>query len=52
LLTRVPAGRVLFGSYAPLFVFEAAPLTLLETPIEAETLRAIRSENARRLLAA
>ncbi len=52
LLTRLPAERVLFGSYAPLFVFEAAPLKLLETPFDEDVLRAIRSDNARRLLAA
>lgn len=51
LLTRVPAARVLFGSYAPLFVFEAAPLKLLETPLGEDVLKAVRFENARRLLA-
>jgi len=51
LLTKVPANRVLFGSYAPLFTFEAAPLKLLETPFAEGVLRAIRFENARRLQA-
>ena len=52
LLTKVPANRVLFGSYAPLFYFEAALLKLQESPFTAEQLKAIRNENARRLLAA
>jgi hypothetical protein len=51
LLTRVPSSRVLFGSYAPLFYFEAALLKLQESPFSDEQLRAIRSENANRLLA-
>ncbi len=51
LLARVPADRILFGSHAPLFTFEAAPLKLLETPFAEDVLKAIRSENARRLLA-
>jgi hypothetical protein len=51
LLTRVPASRVLFGSYAPLFYFEAALLKLQESPSSDEQLRAIRYENAKRLLA-
>lgn len=51
LLTKAPPGRVLFGSYAPLFVFEAAPLKLRETPLAEDVSRAIRFENARRLVA-
>ena len=52
LLANVPPSRVLFGSYAPLFYFEAALLKLQESPLRNEQLRAIRCENARRLLAA
>lgn len=51
LLTKAPANRVLFGSYAPLFTFEAAPLKLRETPLGEDVLKAVRFENARRLLA-
>jgi len=51
LLSKVPSSRVLFGSYAPLFYFEAAMLKLQESPLSEEQLRAIRAENARRLLA-
>jgi hypothetical protein len=50
LLSRVPSSRVLFGSHAPLFYFESALLKLQESPFRDEELRAIRAENARRLL--
>jgi hypothetical protein len=50
LLAQVPGNRVLFGSYAPLFYFESSLLKLKESPLTHERLRAIRSENARRLV--
>jgi predicted TIM-barrel fold metal-dependent hydrolase len=50
LLAQVPHEHVLFGSHAPLFYFEAAALKLKESPLTAEQLRAVRGENARRLL--
>ena len=50
LLTRVSHERVIFGSHAPLFYFEAALLKLKESPLPAPQLRALREENARRLL--
>jgi predicted TIM-barrel fold metal-dependent hydrolase len=50
LLSRIPSSRVLFGSYAPLFYFEAARLKLQESPFSGEDLHAIRVENARLLL--
>jgi hypothetical protein len=49
LLTQIPADRVLFGSYSPLFYFESSLLKLQESPLSAAQLRAIRCENARRL---
>jgi len=51
LLAQAPRDRVLFGSYAPVFYFESALLKLQESPLSDEQLRAIRCENARRLLA-
>ncbi len=52
LLAQVPMSRVLFGSHTPLFYFESALLKLKESPLSAEQLRAIRSGNAQRFLAA
>jgi hypothetical protein len=51
LLQQVPADRVLFGSHAPLFYFESSVLKLRESPLSEDQLSAIRSGNARRLLA-
>jgi len=51
LLAGVPLNRVLFGSYAPMFYFESALLKLQESPLSDPQLRAIRCDNARRLLA-
>ena len=50
LLDQVPANRVLFGSHAPLFYFESSLLKLKESPLTQENLRAIRRENAQRLV--
>ena len=52
LLNQVPLDRVLFGSHAPLFYFEAAPLKLKESALGEPQLRAVRHENARRLVPA
>jgi len=49
LLTQIPANRVLFGSYAPLFYFESSLLKLKESPLSDEQIRAIRREDALRL---
>lgn len=46
LLSQVPAQRVLFGSHAPLFYFEAAALKLKESVLTLEQEQAIRSVNA------
>ena len=51
LMAQVPAQRVLFGSHAPLFYFEAAELKLKESLLTPEHRRAICQDNARRLLA-
>jgi predicted TIM-barrel fold metal-dependent hydrolase len=50
LLERVPHSRLLFGSHAPFFYFEAAILKLKESPITVEQLEAIGAGNARRVL--
>jgi uncharacterized protein len=51
LLNEVPPERVLFGSHAPFFYFESALLKLKESALSAEHLKALREENARRLIA-
>ncbi len=51
LLAQVPADRVLFGSYAPLFYFESSLLKLKESPLTPDGLRAIRNGNVQRLIA-
>jgi predicted TIM-barrel fold metal-dependent hydrolase len=51
LLENIPAERVLFGSYAPNFYFEAAVLKLQESELSEAQLNSIRHENARRLIA-
>lgn len=50
LLERSPANRILFGSYAPLFYFESAELKLRESMLSEAHSRAVRHENAQRLL--
>jgi predicted TIM-barrel fold metal-dependent hydrolase len=50
LLDQMPLDRVLFGSHAPLFYFESALLKLQESALGEPQLRAVRAENARRLL--
>ncbi|OGD22216.1 MAG: metal-dependent hydrolase [Candidatus Aminicenantes bacterium RBG_16_63_16] len=52
LVAALPEGRVLFGSYAPLFYFESAALKLQESPLADAQLRAVRYESAKRLLPA
>lgn len=50
LLDLIPPERVLFGSHAPCFYFEASSLKLQESALEGPRLQAIREGNARRLL--
>jgi hypothetical protein len=47
---RVPIERIVFGSHAPYFPVETAILKLIESPLDAQQLRAIMEGNARRLL--
>jgi hypothetical protein len=47
---RVPVERIVFGSHAPYFPVETALLKLIESPLDAQQLRAIMQGNARRLL--
>jgi predicted TIM-barrel fold metal-dependent hydrolase len=51
LLQSVPADRVLFGSHYPFYYYESAVLKLRESKLEPAQERAIRQDNARRLLA-
>lgn len=50
LLAQVPQERVVFGSHAPLFYFEAAILKLRESNLTVEQTRAVRWANACRLV--
>jgi predicted TIM-barrel fold metal-dependent hydrolase len=50
LLRDVSAHQIVFGSHAPFFYFESAVLKLQESALAKEEERAIRSDNARRLL--
>ena len=50
-LRQVPAERVLFGSFAPLFYFESALLKLRESPLAAKQLTSVGNANAAALLA-
>jgi hypothetical protein len=50
LLEQAPVERVLFGSYAPLFYFEAAELKLRESPLTPAQTQALCRGNAERLL--
>lgn len=47
---QVPVERILFGSHAPLFIWQSARLKLEESELPAPHLAAIASENAKRLL--
>ena len=50
LLKDIPIERVLFGSHAPCFYFEAALLKFKESALAPPQVRAIQEENARRLI--
>jgi predicted TIM-barrel fold metal-dependent hydrolase len=51
LLDQLPLERVLFGSNAPFFYFEAALLKLKESALSEPQLRAIYHDSARALVA-
>ncbi|MEO6808030.1 MAG: amidohydrolase family protein [Isosphaeraceae bacterium] len=50
LIDEIGVSPILFGSLAPLFVFESALLKLKESPLTPEQRRAITLDNARRTL--
>lgn len=50
LLKQVPAGQLCFGSYAPVFYFEAAMLKLRESVLSDRQLESVRFASARRLV--
>jgi uncharacterized protein len=52
LLEELPAERIVFGSYAPVFYFESAKLKLQESALNEKQLNAITHENAARFIAA
>jgi len=47
---RLPAERIVFGSNAPLFYFEAAQLKLKESELPVQEAQAIRRGNAQKIL--
>lgn len=49
-LEKVPAERLLFGSYSPMFYFESARLKPEESALSPELTRTLLSGNAQRLL--
>lgn len=51
LLTNIPQERVVFGSYAPQFHFEAALLKMQESVLSGAQIRALAEGNARAMLA-
>ncbi len=51
LAAALPAERILFGSFSPMFYFEAAAGKLQESELPAHQRRAIAAENAKALLA-
>ncbi len=49
LLQKVPIDRLLFGSHAPLFIFESALEKLRESALHGRILKGLCTDNARRL---
>lgn len=50
LLRRSPAGRMVFGTHAPFFIYESAVIKLYESELTDVETRALLDENPRRLL--
>ena len=50
LLKQLPAGQLCFGSYAPVFYFEAAMLKLRESVLSDSQLESVRFGSALRLV--
>jgi predicted TIM-barrel fold metal-dependent hydrolase len=49
-LRKLPPGRLVFGTHAPLFIYEAAVIKLYESALTDAETRALLEENPRRLL--
>lgn len=49
-LRKLPPGRLVFGTHAPLFIYEAAVIKLYESALTDAEVRALLEENPRRLL--
>ena len=49
-LRKLPAGRVLFGSHAPFFIYESAVLKLFESQLTPAELNTLLAENPRAAL--
>lgn len=49
-LRRLPPGRLVFGTHAPLFIYESAVIKLYESALTDAEARALLEENPRRLL--
>jgi len=52
LLRTAPAGRVVFGTHAPFFIYESAVIKLHESALTAAERRTLLEDNPRRLLGA
>jgi predicted TIM-barrel fold metal-dependent hydrolase len=52
LIRRSPPGRIVFGTHAPFFIYEAAIIKLYEGELTADETRALLEENPRLLLQA
>jgi predicted TIM-barrel fold metal-dependent hydrolase len=50
LLRRSPAGRMVFGTHAPFFIYESALIKLYESELSDGEMRALMAENPQRLL--
>ena len=51
-LRKLPAGRLVFGTHAPFFIYESAVIKLQESALTAAETRALLDDNPRQLLRA